>query len=521
MKMKPENNKQTFASFISSGMSEAVLEAFPLSKPSNSKNQENAISYIIERALSGKSSLLGLGTGEGKAYIALMTFDILRRSGVCTKKMLFCVPNSNSLTNIKTEVSKFTDFKAHILVSTDGMSPFLDSSVDIIIASYATLSQSTNLLKPDTSQHTKKRTVNPNTELVRDSIDYIVLDEVHNCDGHQSIKFSVMDSLVNGGEERIPVLAMSGTIAVSPDKLIDLWATMKLVDGGCSLGKTFLEYSEASGLFRKTETVLKSSRYNKYQPTIVKFVPYKDTKAKIEDSISDCYVFYEPHADKTSASIDKVMIEMHPKLRIIYDSILKEYRDQSNHKKAKTMLQQKLYQLGAGIFYDKDESDENYNAVPYELCTKAIFLEENLKNIIDKSEAKILIYYEHVACEILLQTACKRAGIKLISITAEQSTQQKKELRDIFVENDEYKVLCTPYRLGAESLNFVKSDMLVVNGVICFEVTLMKELFYQAIGRVDRINQKHKTWCKVLVTSDIESKWFGEVVKHRNYKLKG
>lgn len=516
----------TFHEFQESDIYYNMLESYPLPVAPKYAEQMAAVYYTMYRAISGESTMLSLEAGQGKTYIALMVFQLLREHGFAPNKLLFCVPNNNTLTNIASMVTAYTKFSHVVLESSDGITPFMLDDVDIIITSYPTLIQSHKLLKPVKGAK-GKMVHSPNVDIVASTLSYVVLDEAHNLKNHEAQNFSTMDYLINR-TDRLLTFSMSATLVVSPDNLINIWALAKLVDNGAVFGSTFHEFSEESGLFHKEVKKVHgaAAKFKKYVPQIVKYVPTRGAKDKIEAALSSMLIRYDiekaENALDTSVQIGVKHVQMNDTVNIMYQQLLEKYRSQTYTAESKAVLQKKLLQLSAGIHYVRVEEGTNEveNMLPYELCSKAIYLQNNLKDIVEGSEGKILIYHEHVACSYAIQSACHKADIPLITITSEQNTTQKKQLRDMFVNDPKFRVLCTSYRLGSESINFADGNGdIVVNGVICFEITHMKALFYQAIGRLDRIGQKHATWCEILVASEFEEKWVESIKKYRMYKL--
>jgi len=483
----------------------------------DSRKQLEAIAYIVFNAIRGESTLLGLGTGAGKTFIALTAMKILRGIGVIGKKTLFLLPNTNATTNIVKEVVKFyPELKVFNLRPAHGMMCFTEE-YDIIVSTYATLFQSSSLLKSD-----GKGSVGGNLLLLRAAADYIVADEVHNCAGQDSQRFVGIDQIVNGvnrTDEKKLILAMSGTLVTADKRLDNIWAPMKLVDGGTSLGRRYIDFVEDTRLFK--QTVIQIGKPGKgWRPTTKKYTAKSGTKAYVERAISEYFINYDLEKKERSGgmSIRKINIDMSFKVQYRHMERREVYTSQSSMESKSIVLQQ-LMQLNSGFMYVK-EHGVNANSFCYRDSNKAIYLETHIREWLSETEGKVLIFHNFVECGNLIDTACRNAGVEALRMDSSMGQQEKLEMREDFVSSNTCRILILPYRIGAESLNFTKTgEGIVVQGIVCFDAIFEETLFFQALGRADRLGQKRKTWCKFLSGGNEENKWFDEVISNLSYSL--
>jgi len=483
-----------------------------------SRKQLEAIAYTVYNAIRGESTLIGLGTGAGKAFISLTVMKILRNIGVISKKTLFLLPNTNATTNIVKEITKFyPELSVFNLRPTHGMMCFTEK-YDIIVSTYPTLVQSSTLLKSDS-----KGDMGGNLLLLRASVDYIIADEVHNCAGQDSQRFKGIDQIVNGvnpTDRRKLILAMSGTLVTADKRLDNIWAPMKLVDGGAALGKRYEYFVGDPRLFKQTTIKIGKPKGGGWQPTTKKYTAKCATKEYVEKAIGDYFINYdlEKKARSGGMSIRKIDIEMMYRIQAKYTERREVYTSQSSREPKPQVLQQ-LMQLNSGFLYFK-EHGENANSFSYQDSHKAIYLENNIRTWLAETEGKILIFHNFVECGSLIDTACRNAGVETLRMDSSMGQQVKLEMREEFVSSDTCRVLIIPYRIGAESLNFAtESEGIVVQGVVCFDAIFAETLFFQALGRADRMGQKRKTWCKFLSGGNEESKWFDDVISNLEYSL--
>jgi Type III restriction enzyme, res subunit len=523
---------ETFSAFLEQydGATSPYFASIPLCSPANNLQQEAAVAYIVDRIVSGNSSsLVTVQAGQGKAYIVLAAYDWLKRAGVKSKKLLFCVPTKAATTNILAEVEKFTSLKAVILEAKDGVAPFFNDSYDVIIAIYATLTRSPSLFKGQ--KQGKLMHANTAIASVRTSLDLICMDEIHQCKNKETDVFKVMSLLVNGRvhkeEEPLPVIGTTGTLVTSDKELINMWAISQLLAGDRLFGPVFEMFAEGTGLFKRSEKVvpaMKGKFGGGFQPKIITYTPLPGTKKGIEEILAPFIVNYERVTTgvDTAVVIRNTHLDHDPRVAALYGQLYSEYIDFKRHVTDKAAIHMKLMQLSSGFLYkDKPEGDKSQpeNMLPMDHSSKAIYLIKRMKYLAAKGQ-KVLIFYQHRAVLDLLKFAAVGAKVPLLTLTAEDSITVADQIRHRFSNDESVCFLSVPYAIGAESLNFVNSEgKIVVKGVICFEIIFQRALFYQAIGRLDRIGQDSETWCEVLTTSPIEQKWLSEIKNNRKYKL--
>ena len=499
---------------------DALLSSVTPVFPPVNELQHLAVAYICANyRLYGRSSMLAVTMGQGKTYTALMAYLDLVACGDIEGKLLFCVPTANAVKSVESSIKKFTKLRSAILTPDSGLSCVYDKSVDVVIVTYASLTRSKYLLKLKNSVRGGS-IQNDATERVRHHIGMIVADEIHNAKNADTITFKVMNGLINGSDRRVLTVGMSGTMISRSSDLSTLWAEMMLIDGGETLTTSYQAFVQASGWFKEIKTALTWARKGSYVPESTKYEPKAGTKEKLEKLIAPYLIAYEAQSDgasETTLDIRRVDTGMTPLLTKVYESLYARYTHRGGTD-SKAVLRGQLLRISSGVYYDSDE-ESSRNTIPYAESAKANVLKNRIQAYAATGE-KIIVFYHHTGVLPHIKEAFNEQSMPLLSLVSGQDRDAMAAIRDKFVTDKKYQFLAMPYQIGAESLNFEHGGVIVVSGMICYELSQRAALMRQAWGRVTRIGQRKKPWCEFLIGSPMEDKALSKLLESKDFNIK-
>ena len=175
----------------------------------------------------------------------------------------------------------------------------------------------------------------------------IVFDESTKFKNHRTQQYAAVEALVEKADR---VIILTGTPAAN--NLQDVWAQVKLIDGGQRLGRYITT-------FRKKYFLGHIIRIGGGR-TIEEFVPHSKTAAQITERISDIcmYLKAEDHLNMPALIVNPIKVPLPAEAMDVYDVLSKEMtvdlgRDSVTASQA-AVLVNKLRQICGGCVYGDD-----------------------------------------------------------------------------------------------------------------------------------------------------------------------
>ena len=296
----------------------------------------------------------------------------------------------------------------------------------------------------------------------RFDFDMIVIDELSSFKNYQSKRFK---SLMKVRPRVNRIVGLTGT--PSPNSLMDLFAEMKVLDGGKRLGKFITRYRECYFVpDRMNSNVIYSYR------------PLPGAEAYIYQKISDITMSMKAldHLDMPSLLSNKYTVYMDESERKKYDALKKEMilelpEGEVTASNAAS-LSNKLLQLSSGAIYDETKKivkvhDKKLDA---------------LEDIIEAANGKpvlVAYWYKHDLSRI-------EERLKKLKVTYGRLDEEKQIIK--WNRKELLVGLIHPASAG-HGLNLQAGG----NHIVWFSLTWSLELYQQTNARLYRQGQKEKT----------------------------
>ncbi len=345
----------------------------------------------------------------------------------------------------------------------------------------------------------KVKTVIDTEAIKHANFDGLIIDESHNCKNKAAIQSQLCAAVSSYCKK---VIIMTGTPVCNNE--MDLWSQYYVLDNGATLGDNYWYF--LNNYFYKKPW----DKFNWYiKPTSQKKILEKIKNVTIRFSREECL-------DLPEIAYQLINVDITPEQTRFLSDVLSELKTEiqsdifktsikgNNEESTVTMLTKtsKLVQIPSGFCYDK-----NGNVIKIK-SNKLNELEELLLQI----ERKVIIWHEFNEEADMINTLCRKLKIKCVEMSGRVDDKHKKHNIDLFIKNDEYKVLIAHPKTAGTGLDGLQD---VCDVMIFFTNGWSSVVREQCIGRISRQGQKKRGLVIDLVVKDtIEEKKMG-VLEHK------
>lgn len=411
--------------------------------------------------------LVFLDPGLGKTWVCLNMVKYRKQLGE-PHRTFVAVPFRAAVQSWVDEVALHTpDLSVCPLRDSDNvLQAITDGKHDVYVATYAAMARLMCNVKG--TPKGKWRIHEPTARKVKEAIDFLSVDEIHNFANKSSLYWRCANRIAKDAETRI---GLTGTpFGRDPE---ELWAQFYLMDRGETLGPTL-------GFFREVFYTSKRGFWGNTEYTF-----QKRKKKLLYNIIKHRSILYE---DKECGDVpQKLYIPKHvqmPKASLdIYERLLDEFLD--NVKTNTTVARNsftRMRQLASGFLYYKDEDGQRHEMV-FPENPKMEALLEVIQSL--PENAKLIVFHEFVYTGTLISKKLKSLKIPHCTLGGRQRDGDEQVKR--FQTDPKYRVFVVNNAAGGSSLN-----LQVANRTFYFETPTEPKRRKQTEKRTDRIGQKSK-----------------------------
>jgi hypothetical protein len=394
-------------------------------------------------ALCLRQAFLFFGMRLGKTKIALDWAQHLRHAGAVREKGLVIAHAPIALQVWQTEAAKHSALKLRCVAagprSAEDLIEAVASDADLIVVSWSGLQQLFTMKKLSRKKTAKLYPDMPTLETFAKCIDHCVIDEIHMCKEHSTLRFNLASVLVQGCNYR---LGLTGT-PLGRDPFA-IWAQAYLIDSGCTFHHSYYFFEQAFGEKVRDRFARVGYRWK-----------FDASKRKLfQARLHSMALSYRlDEVVETNVWSNVVELMMTPEQQEAYDDAIAQIIKLNEHdtvRLADSFV--RLRQIASGYlpFVGPDEQRlvKRFKGTPKIAWLNGLF---------NECASQAIIFHEFVESGAAIADACKEAGASFARLHGEQSTAKKNEAVAAF-QDGKAQFLIANHVVGSTSLNLPQAD---------------------------------------------------------------
>jgi len=399
--------------------------------------------------------------GLGKTMTSLWAFDFMRQQGLVHNVLVICPLSVMERTWADEVYNSFPQYEVKVLYGTAAKrKELLAEKADI----YVINTDGAGIIASELHK--------------RDDIDLVIIDEVALFRNHGTSRWKVLNTICNQQCKR-RVWGLTGS--PTPNAPTDAWAQVKLVNP---------KHPMLPPYFRRFQdmTMYKVSLYKwEAKPTAVAIV-HDVMQPSVRFSIDE-------QLDLPEQVVTQRTIPLTPEQEAAYKTMMTqlvfEYQHEQVSAQNDAAKAQKLLQICCGTAYGENEA-----LVDLPINNRL----ELLKETIDESEGKVLVFVPFVAALNRVATYLRDHGIETAIVDGSTSKGERDETFAKFQGTESIRVIVANPNTMSHGLTLTKAST-----IVWFGPTYKNETYQQACARIHRPGQKLTTVIVQIVSSPLEA----------------